>query len=81
MSYNKPTVLLQIVYKMDPDDQFPVSCTSLQKISYGLGHVFNDLCAAMWFSYTLFYFQVVLQMESSTAGLLLMIGMLYVILR
>lgn len=61
---------------MDSDEQFPVLCNSLQTISYGLGHVFNDLCAAMWFSYTLFYLQVVLQMEPSTAGLLLMIGML-----
>ncbi|XP_074035967.1 major facilitator superfamily domain-containing protein 12-like [Leptinotarsa decemlineata] len=49
-------------------------CLPLQKISFGLGHVFNDLCAAMWFSYTLFYLQVVLTMESRTAGLLLMIG-------
>ncbi|XP_072391386.1 major facilitator superfamily domain-containing protein 12-like isoform X1 [Diabrotica undecimpunctata] len=49
-------------------------CLPLQKLSYGLGHIFNDLCAAMWFSYTLFFLQVVLEMKSTTAGFLLMIG-------
>lgn len=62
---------------MDRGNQFPALCKILEKISYGLGHVFNDLCAAMWFSYTLFYLQVVLQMEATTAGLLLMIGTSY----
>ncbi|KAG5879219.1 hypothetical protein JTB14_026717 [Gonioctena quinquepunctata] len=51
-----------------------VLCLPLQKISFGLGHIFNDLCAAMWFSYTLFYLQVVLTIESGTAGILVMIG-------
>ncbi|KAJ8929824.1 hypothetical protein NQ314_017422 [Rhamnusium bicolor] len=49
-------------------------CLPVQKISFGLGHIFNDLCAAMWFSYTLFYLQVVLTIESTTAGTLLMVG-------
>ncbi|KAK5639425.1 hypothetical protein RI129_011917 [Pyrocoelia pectoralis] len=46
----------------------------MQKLSFGLGHVYNDLCAAVWFSYTLFYLQVVLQLESATAGTLIMLG-------
>lgn len=50
------------------------SSICLQKICYGLGHVHNDLCAAIWFSYMLFYFQIVLQMESTIAGSLIMIG-------
>ncbi|XP_017769150.1 PREDICTED: major facilitator superfamily domain-containing protein 12-like [Nicrophorus vespilloides] len=49
-------------------------CRPSQKLCYGLGHVYNDLCASVWFSYTLFYFQIVLQMDSTTAGTLIMIG-------
>lgn len=59
---------------MDLSDRERSSCSILHKISFGLGHVYNDLCAAMWFSYTLFYFQVVLEVQSQTAGILLMIG-------
>ncbi|XP_030751839.1 major facilitator superfamily domain-containing protein 12-like [Sitophilus oryzae] len=47
-----------------------------QRISFGLGHIFNDLCAAIWFSYMLFYLHVVLNLESTTAGMLLMLGQL-----
>lgn len=46
----------------------------LQRIAYGFGHVYNDLCAAMWFSYTLFYLQIVIRMTATSAGLLVMIG-------
>ncbi len=28
------------------------------KLAYGVGHVYNDLCAAVWFSYMLLYLQV-----------------------
>ncbi|KAG0717799.1 Major facilitator superfamily domain-containing protein 12 [Chionoecetes opilio] len=27
------------------------------KVSYGVGHVFNDLCASMWFTYLLVFYQ------------------------
>ncbi|KAL1498164.1 hypothetical protein ABEB36_009006 [Hypothenemus hampei] len=54
--------------------EFTPTCSIIQKLSFGLGHVFNDLCAAMWFSYTLFYLHVVLNISSTTAGTLLMIG-------
>lgn len=59
---------------MEPEVATGRSCSLVQKVSFGLGHIFNDLCAAMWFSYTLFYLQVVLTMESTTAGILLMTG-------
>ncbi|ENN71198.1 hypothetical protein YQE_12127, partial [Dendroctonus ponderosae] len=59
---------------MDIEEPFIPTCSFVQKLSFGLGHVFNDLCAAMWFSYTLFYLHVVLNIESTTAGTLLMIG-------
>ncbi|KAJ8946335.1 hypothetical protein NQ318_004225 [Aromia moschata] len=59
---------------MEIEERNVRTCLIWQKISFGFGHVFNDLCAAMWFSYTLFYLQVVLMMEASTAGILLMTG-------
>ena len=30
-----------------------------QKLGYGLGHVLNDLCASMWFTYLLLFFHQV----------------------
>ncbi|XP_017878226.1 major facilitator superfamily domain-containing protein 12-like [Ceratina calcarata] len=48
--------------------------STLTKIAYALGHIFNDLTAAMWFSYTLIYFQRVALLEPITAGSLLLLG-------
>jgi hypothetical protein len=31
----------------------------LQIAGYGTGHVFNDICASMWFTYLLLFFQEV----------------------
>ncbi|XP_050450355.1 major facilitator superfamily domain-containing protein 12-like [Cataglyphis hispanica] len=44
------------------------------KLAYALGHVFNDLAAAMWFSYTLIYLQRVALLEPVIAGALLLLG-------
>ncbi|CAD1476686.1 unnamed protein product [Heterotrigona itama] len=44
------------------------------KIAYAFGHIFNDLTAAMWFSYTLIYFQRVALLEPIVAGALLLLG-------
>ncbi|CAK9804811.1 Major facilitator superfamily domain-containing protein 12 [Anthophora quadrimaculata] len=44
------------------------------KVAYALGHIFNDLTAAMWFSYTLIYFQRVALLKPITAGALLLLG-------
>ncbi|KAG8237532.1 hypothetical protein J437_LFUL016509 [Ladona fulva] len=46
----------------------------LWKIAYGVGHILNDICASMWFSYTLLFFHVVLGMEGYVAGALLLLG-------
>lgn len=43
-------------------------------LSYGVGHVLNDLTASMWFSYLLIFFHYVLKFNSSVGGLLLLIG-------
>lgn len=47
------------------------------KLAYALGHVFNDLAAAMWFSYTLIYLQRVALLEPVVAGALLLLGTNY----
>ena len=44
------------------------------KAAYGLGHVFNDISAAMWFSYTLLFLQTVIGMEPALSGAMLLIG-------
>ncbi|XP_039277978.1 major facilitator superfamily domain-containing protein 12-like isoform X2 [Nilaparvata lugens] len=44
------------------------------KLAYSVGHVQNDLCASMWFSYLLIFFNLVLGLESKYAGLLMTIG-------
>lgn len=44
------------------------------KLAYALGHIFNDLAAAMWFSYTLIYLQRVTLLKPVVAGALLLLG-------
>lgn len=39
-----------------------------QKIGYSLGHVFNDFCAGIWFSYTLLFLKSVVALKDSKAG-------------
>ncbi|KAJ4435437.1 hypothetical protein ANN_18052 [Periplaneta americana] len=46
------------------------------RAAYGLGHIFNDISAAMWFSYTLLFLQMVLGMHPTLAGTMLLIGQL-----
>ena len=29
------------------------------KLGYGMGHILNDLCASMWFTYLLLFFHKV----------------------
>lgn len=41
---------------------------------YGIGHVLNDVCASMWFTYLLVFFHLVLEFDNSKTGLLLLIG-------
>lgn len=44
------------------------------QLAYGVGHVLNDVCASMWFTYLLVFFQLVLQFSRWQAGLVLLIG-------
>ncbi|KAJ0182484.1 hypothetical protein K1T71_001853 [Dendrolimus kikuchii] len=45
-----------------------------QNVLYGLGHFYNDLCATMWFSYMILFFQAIMSMEDEDAGALLLLG-------
>ena len=45
-----------------------------QKLGYGLGHVLNDLCASMWFTYLLLFFHKVLQFGNFNSGVILTSG-------
>ncbi|CAK6975343.1 major facilitator superfamily domain-containing protein 12 [Scomber scombrus] len=44
------------------------------RVCYATGHFLNDLCSSMWFTYLLVYFHSVLGFQSTTAGVLLLIG-------
>ncbi|KAK0139704.1 Major facilitator superfamily domain-containing protein 12 [Merluccius polli] len=44
------------------------------RLCYAVGHLLNDLCASLWFSYLLLYYHSVLGMRSTYAGVLLLIG-------
>jgi len=50
--------------------------SSFTIFGYGLGHVFNDICASMWFTYLLLFFQKVLGFSSTSSGVLLLVGQL-----
>lgn len=57
-----------------PLDQMKSTLSLIQKLGFGLGHVYNDLCAGVWFSYTLLFMQGALLMPGSEAGALMMVG-------
>ena len=56
----------------DIEERFHLSF--LQKIIIGGGHILNDLCASLWFSYFLLYFQNVAGLSPSYAAVLMLIG-------
>ena len=58
-------------------DVFVPSATKLsifRKLAYGVGHVFNDLCASMWFTYLVLFYHKVVLLDNLYAGLLVLIG-------
>lgn len=44
------------------------------RLSYGVGHVLNDLTASMWFTYLLVYLHKVIGFSSINSGVLMLIG-------
>nr|XP_032829644.1 LOW QUALITY PROTEIN: major facilitator superfamily domain-containing protein 12-like [Petromyzon marinus] len=53
-------------------DRTPLSAST--KLCYAVGHVLNDLCASMWFTYLLVYFHNVLRFSNASAGVVLAVG-------
>ena len=49
---------------------------TIVKLAYGTGHILNDMCASMWFTYLLLYFNKVLEFSNIYSGLLMLIGQL-----
>lgn len=52
----------------------PRRLSSWNIIAYGFGHFYNDMCASMWFTYLLIFATRVLNLSSSKAGALILIG-------
>lgn len=48
--------------------------TIARKLSYGVGHVLNDLTASMWFSYLLIYLHRVIGFPNNLSGYMMLIG-------
>ncbi|XP_075216444.1 major facilitator superfamily domain-containing protein 12-like isoform X2 [Lycorma delicatula] len=44
------------------------------QLAYSVGHVLNDLCASMWFSYLLLFLNLVLGLSSKVSGALMLLG-------
>ena len=45
-----------------------------QRLAFSIGHIFNDLCSAIWFTYLLVYFQDIRGFSPTYAGLPMLIG-------
>ncbi|XP_045494388.1 major facilitator superfamily domain-containing protein 12-like [Colias croceus] len=57
------------------DNEFFDISTSLRlQLGYGIGHILNDVCASLWFTYFLVFFHLVLEFTASQAGYLMLIG-------
>nr|XP_057928331.1 major facilitator superfamily domain-containing protein 12 isoform X1 [Doryrhamphus excisus] len=48
--------------------------TVCRRLCYAAGHFLNDLCASMWFTYLLVYLHSILGLQSTFAGVLLLVG-------
>ncbi len=44
------------------------------RLAYGTGHILNDLCASMWFTYLLLFFHKVLRFNNVYSGIVLTSG-------
>ncbi|CAJ1060935.1 major facilitator superfamily domain-containing protein 12 isoform X2 [Xyrichtys novacula] len=59
---------------MEPYVRTERSLSLFKRLCYAVGHFQNDLCASMWFTYLLVYLHNVLGLQSTYAGVLLLIG-------
>lgn len=63
-----------LVDSSDLDEKETFRLAKYERYAYGLGHICNDVCAAMWFSYALIFYQIVIGFPPVYAGYLLFIG-------
>uniref|UniRef100_A0A7E4W2W1 Major facilitator superfamily domain-containing protein 12 n=1 Tax=Panagrellus redivivus TaxID=6233 RepID=A0A7E4W2W1_PANRE len=59
---------------IDGVDNHPPEISRVKVFGFSLGHMFNDMCASMWFTYLMIYLEKVLKMRSWRAGTLMLIG-------
>lgn len=59
---------------MEPPVWIPDVVSKKGKFAYSVGHVLNDLCASMWFSYLLVFYHRIVNFSNASAGYLLLIG-------
>lgn len=52
----------------------PIYLTRLQKFSFGLGHVINDIMGVLWFSYGLTFLQIVVHLKPAVSASLIFFG-------
>lgn len=55
-------------------DQMVSTISTWSKIGFGFGHIFNDLCAGVWFSYLLLFMKGALRMPGTESGAMMMLG-------
>lgn len=57
------------------DNEFvDISTSHRLQLGFGTGHVLNDVCASLWFTYFLVYFHLVLEFTATQSGNLMLIG-------
>ena len=67
---NRPLVSNIGSPRMERHGQLPL----YRRYTYGVGHVFNDLCASMWFTYMILFYHMVLRLSNAYAGLIVLVG-------
>ena len=67
-------VLCGIFNKKDKQVKHKDRTPLKQRMSYCTGHIFNDLCSAVWFTYFIVYFNKVVGLSTTDTGLLFLIA-------
>lgn len=64
----------QKLKESNPDNMARDGLTPIDITAYSVGHVFNDLCASMWFVYLTWYVNHVVGLSDSVSGLCVLSG-------
>lgn len=73
----KPTLEKQPLSVNETEPTYAYQSRNLslfRRFTFGVGHFFNDMCASMWFSYMIVFYHLVLGIDNSLAGTLVLIG-------